>query len=65
MVILCVHFYFRFKKLMEEESRRKQLLEQPKQTEEASIESEGVDGKQNFDGSAAADSKQEEVRSFC
>ncbi|XP_044365635.1 inner membrane protein PPF-1, chloroplastic isoform X2 [Triticum aestivum] len=42
----------RFKKLMEEESRRKQLLEQAKQIEEASIDSVAIDGKQNFDSSA-------------
>ncbi|CAM0877977.1 unnamed protein product [Alopecurus aequalis] len=49
----------RFKKLMEEESRRKQLLEQPKQTDESGIESEALDGKQNSDG-YAADIKEEE-----
>ncbi|XP_047071422.1 ALBINO3-like protein 1, chloroplastic [Lolium rigidum] len=49
----------RFKKLMEEESRRKQLLEQPKIMEEAGIESETLDGKQSSDASAE-DSKDEE-----
>lgn len=54
----------RFKKLMEEESRRKQLVEQAKQTEEASIDSFAIDGKQNFDG-LAPDAKDEQVRLFC
>uniref|UniRef100_A0ACD5X6M0 Uncharacterized protein n=1 Tax=Avena sativa TaxID=4498 RepID=A0ACD5X6M0_AVESA len=49
----------RFKKLMEEESRRKQILEQAKQTEEASIESDALDGKQS-DGSAADNNIEEE-----
>ncbi|KAM0849363.1 hypothetical protein ACQ4PT_053800 [Festuca glaucescens] len=49
----------RFKKLMEEESRRKQLLEEPRQIEEAGIESENHDGKQSSDVSAE-DSKDEE-----
>uniref|UniRef100_A0ACD6A371 Uncharacterized protein n=2 Tax=Avena sativa TaxID=4498 RepID=A0ACD6A371_AVESA len=51
----------RFKKLMEEESRRKQLLEQAKQqTEEAGIESDALDGKQSFDGSAEDSNLEEE-----
>jgi hypothetical protein len=48
---------------MEEESRRKKLLEQAKPTEEAGIESEARDGKQSSDGSAA-DSNLEEVGLF-
>uniref|UniRef100_A0A453MH15 Membrane insertase YidC/Oxa/ALB C-terminal domain-containing protein n=1 Tax=Aegilops tauschii subsp. strangulata TaxID=200361 RepID=A0A453MH15_AEGTS len=54
----------RFKKLMEEESRRKQLVEQAKQTEEASVDSFAIDGKQDFD-SSAPDTKDEQVRLFC
>ncbi|KAM3280116.1 hypothetical protein ACQJBY_047106 [Aegilops geniculata] len=53
----------RFKKLMEEESRRKQLLEQAKQTEEASIDSFAIDGKQNLD-SSAPDTKEEQEESL-
>ncbi|KAI5009269.1 hypothetical protein ZWY2020_010525 [Hordeum vulgare] len=49
----------RFKKLMEQESRRKQLLEQTKQTEESSI---AIDEEHNFDGSAP-DSKDEQGES--
>ncbi|XP_051177115.1 inner membrane protein PPF-1, chloroplastic [Lolium perenne] len=49
----------RFKKLMEQESRRKQLLEEPRQIEEAGIESEALDGKQSSHASAE-DSKDEE-----
>jgi hypothetical protein len=48
---------------MEEESRRKQLLEEPRQIEEAGIESENHDGKQSSDVSAE-DSKDEEVSYF-
>uniref|UniRef100_N1QUG8 ALBINO3-like protein 1, chloroplastic n=1 Tax=Aegilops tauschii TaxID=37682 RepID=N1QUG8_AEGTA len=52
----------RFKKLMEEESRRKQLVEQAKQTEEASVDSFAIDGKQDFD-SSAPDTKDEQEES--
>ncbi|VAI40093.1 unnamed protein product [Triticum turgidum subsp. durum] len=52
----------RFKKLMEEESRRKQLVEQAKQTDEASTDSFAIDGKQNFD-SSAPDTKDEQEES--
>lgn len=47
---------------MEEEARRKQLLEQSKQTDESGIESEALDAKQNSDG-YASNIKEEEVRS--
>lgn len=60
--MFSAHFYFRFKKLMEEEARRKQLLEQSKQTDESGIESEALDAKQNSDG-YASNIKEEEVRS--
>ena len=53
----------RFKKLMEEESRRKQLLEQAKQIEEASSDSVAIEGKQNFD-SSAPDTQDEQVSLF-
>ncbi|KAM0928504.1 hypothetical protein ACQ4PT_002520 [Festuca glaucescens] len=50
----------RFKKLMEEESRRKQPLEEPRQIEEAGIESEALDLKQSSDSSAEGSKDEEE-----
>lgn len=51
---------FRFRKLKEEESRRKGVLEHAKQSEQSSAESSVLDGAQNIDASSG-DNKYEEV----
>jgi YidC/Oxa1 family membrane protein insertase len=51
---------FRFRKLKEEESRRKEVLGQAKQSEQSSTESSVLDGAQNS-GSTSEDSKDEQV----
>jgi hypothetical protein len=54
---------FRFRKLKEEESRRKVFLEKAEQTEQAGTQAGIVDGKQNSD--ASGDNIDEQVRHFC
>lgn len=53
---------FRFRKLKEEESRRKEVLGQAKQSEESSSESSVIDGTQNSDVSSG-DKKDQQVQS--
>jgi hypothetical protein len=51
---------FRFRKLKEEESRRKEVLGQANQSEQSSTESSVLDGAQNS-GSTSEDNKDEQV----
>jgi hypothetical protein len=52
---------FRFRKLKEEESRRKEVLGQATQSEQSSTESRVLDGAQNLDASSG-DNKDEQVQ---
>lgn len=56
----CAFFVFRFRKLKEEESRRKEVPGQAKQSEQSSTESNVLDGAQNS-GSSSGDNKDEQV----
>ncbi|XP_062212997.1 ALBINO3-like protein 1, chloroplastic [Phragmites australis] len=50
----------RFRKLKEEESRRKELLGQAKQSAQSSTESSALDGRQNSDASAGSNKDEQE-----
>jgi len=54
---------FRFRKLKEEESRRKEVLGQAIESEQPSTESRVLDGAQNLDASSG-NNKDEQVQFF-